>query len=242
MQDLAARMCLRHDDKFPRSIEPHRFMSQRTQVEEVAAGAAPEIQDRIGRLTLYRIEQGRIILADIVVPRTGPEGSCEPIVICNRRPPRRRLAADIGFGRQMHEKHAGRAADRASAMAATADIVGKEYFAAAASVLLPIAGFNFECTGKYDEQLTPRGWMPVLMEAFRHLRHHRALRRQNGGAADGIAESVGRCIVDRYIDLDKLRCAIGCRSKANNFHQGSPNTKLALIYLSVDGCGAQIGF
>src|SRR6266702_3494792 len=101
----------------------------------------------------------------------------------------------------MHENYAGRAAVRASAVAATADIVGKDRFAAAASVLLPIAGFDFECAGKYDEQLTPRGWMPVLIEAFRHLRHHRALRGQNGGAADGIAESVGRCIVDRHIDL-----------------------------------------
>src|SRR5204862_8024467 len=74
MQDLAARMRLCHDDKLQRSIEPHRFMSQRSKVDEVAAGAAPEIQDRIGGLTLYRIEQGRIVLADIVVSRTAPDG------------------------------------------------------------------------------------------------------------------------------------------------------------------------
>src|SRR6266478_814277 len=137
---------------------------------------------------------------------------------------RSRLAADIGFGRQMHKKHAGRAADRASAVAATADIVGEEHFTAVASVLLSVAGFDFKCAGKHDEQLTPRGWMPVLIEAFRHLRHHCALRRQKGGPADGIAESIGRRIVDRHIDLDKLRSAIGCRSKANDFHQGSPNS------------------
>src|SRR5207302_8012529 len=80
LQDLAARMRLRHDDKLPRSIEPHGFVPQRSKVDEVAAGAAPEIQDRIGRLTLYRIEQGRIILADIVVTRAVPERSCETIV------------------------------------------------------------------------------------------------------------------------------------------------------------------
>src|SRR2546423_360707 len=133
----------------------------------------------------------------------------------------------------MHEKHAGRAADRASAMAATANIVGEEHFTAAASVLLPIAGFDLKCAGKHDKQLTPRGWVPVLIEAFRHLRHHRALRRQNGGAADGIAESVGRRVVGRHINLDKLRPAIGRRSKANDFHQGSPNSaNWTPVYLS----------
>src|SRR5437764_9368664 len=81
----------------------------------------------------------------------------------------------------MHEKHAGRAADRASAMAATADIVGEEHFTAAASVLLSIAGFDLKCAGEHDEQLTPRGRVPVLIEAFRHLRHYCALRRLTGG-------------------------------------------------------------
>src|SRR5207302_8180131 len=75
----------RHGDKLARSVEAHGFVPQRSKVNQVAAGTAPEIQDRIGRLTLYRIEQGRVILADIVVSRTVPEGSCEPIVIRNRR-------------------------------------------------------------------------------------------------------------------------------------------------------------
>src|SRR3954453_16160841 len=66
----------------------------------------------------------------------------------------------------MHEKHASRAADRASAMAATADIVGGEHFTAAASVLLPIAGFDLKCAGKHDEQLTPRGRVPVLIRGL----------------------------------------------------------------------------
>src|SRR5947209_4973394 len=89
----------------------------------------------------------------------------------------------------MHEKHAGRAADRASAMAATADIIGEKEFTAAASVLFSVAGFDLQCAGQHDKQLTPRGWMPVLIEAFWHLRYHRALRGQNGGAADGIADA-----------------------------------------------------
>ena len=62
----------------------------------------------------------------------------------------------------MHKKHAGRAANRASAVAATADIVGEEHVTAAASVLLPIAGFDLECAGKYNEELTSRRRVPVL--------------------------------------------------------------------------------
>src|SRR3569833_1501546 len=84
--------------------------------------------------------------------------SCRPILH------RARLAAEGGFGWQMHEQHAGRAADRARAMTVAADIVSKEYFAAAAPVLSPIAGFDFECTGKHDEKLAPGGRMPILIE------------------------------------------------------------------------------
>jgi hypothetical protein len=38
-----------------------------------------------------------------------------------------------------------------------------------------------------------------------------------------MAPGVGRRIVDREIDLDKLRTAIGCGSEADDFHQGPPN-------------------
>jgi len=34
-----------------------------------------------------------------------------------------------------------------------------------------------------------------------------------------MAPGVGRRIVDREIDLDKLRTAIGCGSEADDFHQ-----------------------
>jgi hypothetical protein len=55
-------------------------------------------------------------------------------------------------------------------MTVAADIVSKEYFAAAAPVLSPIAGFDFECAGKHDEKLAPGGWVPILIEALGHLR------------------------------------------------------------------------
>jgi hypothetical protein len=78
-------MCPRHGDELPRSIEPHGFVPQRSEVAEIAAGSATEIKDRVGRVTLYGIEECRVILADIVVSRTIPEGSGEPIVKRDRR-------------------------------------------------------------------------------------------------------------------------------------------------------------
>ena len=85
MQDLAARMCLRHGDEFPRSIKPYGFVPQRSKVAEIAPGSATEIKDSVGWITLYGIEECRVILADIVVSRTVPEGWGEPIVKRDRR-------------------------------------------------------------------------------------------------------------------------------------------------------------
>ena len=85
MQDLAAGMCPRHRDELPRSIESNSFVPQRSEVAKIAAGSATEIKDTVGRVTLYSIEQCRVILADIVVSRTVPEGSGEPIVKRDRR-------------------------------------------------------------------------------------------------------------------------------------------------------------
>src|SRR5687768_13154290 len=90
----------------------------------------------------------------------------------NRAWRRAQSAAEIGFGRQTHEQHAGRAADRAAAMAAAADIVGEKHLAAAAAVLRAVAGFDFERAGKHEEKLAPGGGMPVLVEAFGHFGHH----------------------------------------------------------------------
>src|SRR5215211_6590139 len=70
----------RHGNELPRSIEPDGFVPQGSKVTEIAAGSAPEIKDRIRRVAVYRIEECRVILADIVVPRTVPERPCESVV------------------------------------------------------------------------------------------------------------------------------------------------------------------
>ncbi len=74
-----------HGDKLLRSIEPHGFVPQGSKVTEIAAGSTTQIKNRIRRVALYRIEECRIILADIVVSRTVPESPGEPIVIRDRR-------------------------------------------------------------------------------------------------------------------------------------------------------------
>src|SRR5437868_728508 len=71
----------RHGDELPRSIEPDGFVPQASKVTEIAARSAPEIKDRIRRVAVYRIEECRVILADVVVPRTVPERPCESVVI-----------------------------------------------------------------------------------------------------------------------------------------------------------------
>jgi hypothetical protein len=78
-------MRARHGDELLRSIEPHGFVPQGSKVTEIAAGSATEIKNRIRRVALYRIKECRVILADIVVAGTVPEGPCEPIVIRDRR-------------------------------------------------------------------------------------------------------------------------------------------------------------
>src|ERR1041384_4319244 len=71
----------RHGDELPRSIDPDGFVPQGSKVTEIAAGSASEIKDRIRRLAVYRLEERRVILADIVVPRTVPERSCKSVII-----------------------------------------------------------------------------------------------------------------------------------------------------------------
>ena len=74
-----------HGNELLRSIEPDGFVPQGSKVTEIAAGSAAEIEDRIRRVALYRIEECRVILADIVVSCTVPEGPCEPIIVRDRR-------------------------------------------------------------------------------------------------------------------------------------------------------------
>jgi len=50
-----------------RPVEPHCFVPQRPEVTQIAAGSTTKIEDGIRRITLHRIEECRVILADIVV-------------------------------------------------------------------------------------------------------------------------------------------------------------------------------
>ena len=78
-------MRARHGDELLRSVEPHGFVPQGSEVTEIAARSTTKIKDGKRRLALYRIEEGRVILANIVVSRAVPESPGEPIVICDGR-------------------------------------------------------------------------------------------------------------------------------------------------------------
>ena len=67
-----------------RAFRPTRAYHRNSTTSE-DANSATEIKDTVGRVTLYRFEECRVILADIVIPRTVPEGSGEPIVKRDRR-------------------------------------------------------------------------------------------------------------------------------------------------------------
>src|SRR3954469_13617804 len=77
-------MRARHGDELLRSLEPHSFVPQGSEITEIAAGSATEIEDRVWWITLNGLEECRVILADIVVSCAVPELPCEPIVISNR--------------------------------------------------------------------------------------------------------------------------------------------------------------
>jgi len=79
------RMRARHGDELPRSVEPHGFVPQGSEVTEITAGSTTKIKDGKRRLALYRIKECRVILADIVVSRAVLESPGEPIVIRDRR-------------------------------------------------------------------------------------------------------------------------------------------------------------
>ncbi len=67
MKNLALRMRARHGDELLRCVEPHGVVPQGTEVDEIPAGSAAKIKDRIRRVTLYRLEERRVVLADIMV-------------------------------------------------------------------------------------------------------------------------------------------------------------------------------
>jgi hypothetical protein len=78
-------MRTRHRDEILRSVEPLRFVPQRSEMTEIAAGSTTKIEDGIRRVALYRVEERRVILADVMVSRACPESLGEPIVIRDRR-------------------------------------------------------------------------------------------------------------------------------------------------------------
>src|SRR5712671_6087763 len=85
MENLALRMRARHGYELPRSIEPYGFVPQGSEVTEIPPGPTTKIKDGIRRVALYRVEECRVVLADIVVSRAGPESPSELIVIRDRR-------------------------------------------------------------------------------------------------------------------------------------------------------------
>ncbi|MGB9646890.1 MAG: hypothetical protein WCB44_17475 [Stellaceae bacterium] len=54
-------------------------------MDEIPAGSAAKIKDRIRRVTLYRVEERRVVLADIMVSCALPESPGKLIVIRDRR-------------------------------------------------------------------------------------------------------------------------------------------------------------
>ena len=81
MENLALRMRARHGHELPRSIEPYGFVPQGSEVTEIPPGSATKIKDGIRRVALYRVEQCRVVLVDIVVSRAVPESPGKSIVI-----------------------------------------------------------------------------------------------------------------------------------------------------------------
>jgi hypothetical protein len=71
--------------KLQRSVEPHGFVPQGSEVTEIPTGSTTKIKDGIRRVAPYRAEECRVVLADIVVSRAVPKGPGELIVIRDRR-------------------------------------------------------------------------------------------------------------------------------------------------------------
>src|SRR5260370_16990085 len=78
MENLALRMRARHRDEFLRSVEPHGFVPQRSEVAEIPAGSAAKIKDRISRVALYPVDERRVVLPHIVASLALPQTLCKP--------------------------------------------------------------------------------------------------------------------------------------------------------------------
>ena len=72
MENLALRMRACHGHELQRSVEPDGFVPQGSEVTQIPAGSTTKIKDGIRRVALYRVEECRVVLADIVVSRAAP--------------------------------------------------------------------------------------------------------------------------------------------------------------------------
>ena len=84
MKNLALRMRARHGHEMLRSVEPYGFVPQGSEVTEIPPGSTTKIKDGIRRVALYRVEECRVVLVDIVVSRAVPKGPGKSIVIRDR--------------------------------------------------------------------------------------------------------------------------------------------------------------
>src|SRR5207253_5142521 len=92
---LGAGMSGRHGAERRRAVEAHGVLPERPEVAEVAARSAAKIMDGKGRVAGHRIEQRRIILADIVIARARPEPLRLAVIVGDCRA--RRLAHEVDF-------------------------------------------------------------------------------------------------------------------------------------------------
>src|ERR1700676_4123040 len=81
---LAAAMGACHRGEMRGAFQAYRDVAQFGKHFEVAAGPAAEIQYRIRRFTLDALQQGRDVLADVVVARAFPEIFGALVVVTER--------------------------------------------------------------------------------------------------------------------------------------------------------------
>ena len=81
VKHFAARHTPGHRDELRRAVEASRVMAGLAERHQVTPRPAPEIEDRIWRITFDRVDQSRPALAHVMIPGAGPELAGPPIVI-----------------------------------------------------------------------------------------------------------------------------------------------------------------
>src|SRR6266404_3864885 len=66
-ENLALRMRARHGHELHRSVEPHGFVPQGSEVTQIPAGSTTKIKDGIRRVSFDRVEECCVVLVDIVI-------------------------------------------------------------------------------------------------------------------------------------------------------------------------------